>query len=54
MKLWEAILTQVLDEALHLAGRTRERVNELHLGRLAYARETVTVLGLRVTDLVEL
>ncbi|CAM9740913.1 unnamed protein product [Ectocarpus sp. 12 AP-2014] len=52
--IWEAILVEVLDRVLPLAGRHCETETELHRARVAFAERVVGVLGLRRSSLVTL
>ncbi|CAN0519496.1 unnamed protein product, partial [Ectocarpus sp. 12 AP-2014] len=52
--IWEAILVEVLDRVLPLAGRQCETETELHRARVAFAERVGGVLGLRRSSLVTL
>ncbi|CAB1111043.1 unnamed protein product [Ectocarpus sp. CCAP 1310/34] len=52
--IWEAILVEVLDRVLPLAGRHCETETEAHRARVAFAERVVGVLGLRRSSLVTL
>lgn len=53
-QIWEAILVEVLDRTLPLAGRGRERGSEVHRARLAFAEQAAAVLGLTRRSLAAL
>lgn len=53
-QIWEAILVEVLDRTLSLAGRGEERETEWHRARVVLAERTGAVLGLRRSSLVTL
>lgn len=53
-QIWEAILVEVLDRTLSLAGRGEERETESHRARVVLAERTGAVLGLRRSSLVTL
>lgn len=54
LQVWEAILVEVLDRVLPLAGRDCERETGLHRARVVFAERVVGVLGLRRRSLVTL